>query len=302
MPIDEVLRAGAILAKAHAVRDGKSFRLKDCDPAQTNGLKGVGKAESKDFLESSVQVMADLQDMLYAQDHWSLLLIFQAMDAAGKDGVIKHVMSGINPQGCEVHSFKAPSTEELDHDFMWRSTRRLPARGNIGIFNRSYYEEVLVVRVHGEILKGQKIPPTLVTKEIFVERQTDIRKIEAYLGRNGTVVRKFFLNVSRAEQKKRFLDRIDNPEKNWKFSATDVQERQRWDAYMDAYESMIQTTSTEGAPWFVIPADNKWYMRMAVSGIIVDTLASLNLCYPKVSAQRLVQLNEARATLMAEKD
>ena len=302
MNSDEVLRAGAILAKTHAVSDGKSFKLKDCNPAQTNGLKGVGKAESKDLLEASVGVMADLQDMLYAQDHWSLLLIFQAMDAAGKDGVIKHVMSGINPQGCEVHSFKAPSTEELDHDFMWRSMRRLPARGNIGIFNRSYYEEVLIVRVHGEILQGQKIPPTLVTKDIFTERQADIRKIEGYLARNGTVVRKFFLNISRAEQKRRFLERIDNPEKNWKFSATDIHERQHWDAYMDAYESMIQSTSTEGAPWFVIPADNKWYTRMAVSGIIVDTMAALNLHYPKVSQQRLAQLKEARAILMAQKD
>ena len=274
----------------------------NCDPNETSGLPGIKKGDSKEILEESVQMMAELQDMLYAQDHWSILLIFQAMDAAGKDGVIKHVMSGINPQGCEVHSFKAPSTEELDHDFLWRSMRRLPARGMIGIFNRSYYEEVLVVRVHPEILQSQKIPPELVGENIFEKRQGDIRQMEEFLGRNGTVVRKFFLNVSKKEQKKRFLERIDTPEKNWKFSAADVKERQCWDQYMNAYESMIQTTSSKESPWHVIPADNKWYMRIAVSGIIIDTLASLNLHYPKVDEKRLAQLKEVRATLMAEKE
>ncbi len=298
----DILKAAKTLREKYAVTDGESFRMKHCDPNETDGLPGINKGDSKEILEKSVQMMAELQDMLYAQDHWSILLIFQAMDAAGKDGVIKHVMSGINPQGCEVHSFKAPSTEELDHDYMWRSMRRLPARGMIGIFNRSYYEEVLVVRVHPEILKVQKIPPELVGKNIFQKRQADIRQMEEFLGRNGTVVRKFFLNVSKAKQKERFLERIDTPEKNWKFSAADVKERQYWDQYMDAYESMIQTTSSKESPWHVIPADNKWYTRIVVSGIIIDTLASLNLHYPKVDEKRLTQLKEVRATLMSEKE
>ena len=302
MKPQDILEAAKSIRKKYAVTDGDGFRLKNCDPNETSGLPGIKKGDSKEILEESVQMMAELQDMLYAQDHWSILLIFQAMDAAGKDGVIKHVMSGINPQGCEVHSFKAPSTEELDHDFLWRSMRRLPARGMIGIFNRSYYEEVLVVRVHPEILQSQKIPLELVGKNIFEKRQADIRQMEEFLGRNGTVVRKFFLNVSKEEQKKRFLERIDTPEKNWKFSAADVKERQCWDQYMDAYESMIQTTSSKESPWHVIPADNKWYTRIAVSGIIIDTLASLNLHYPKVDEKRLAQLKEVRATLMAEKE
>jgi PPK2 family polyphosphate:nucleotide phosphotransferase len=302
MKPQDILEAAKSLRKKYAVTNGDAFRLKHCDPNETSGLPGIKKGDSKEILEKSVQMMVELQDMLYAQDHWSILLIFQAMDAAGKDGVIKHVMSGINPQGCEVHSFKAPSTEELDHDFLWRSMRRLPARGMIGIFNRSYYEEVLVVRVHPEIFQSQKIPPELVGKNIFEKRQADIRQMEEFLGRNGTVVRKFFLNVSKEEQKKRFLERIDTPEKNWKFSAADVKERQCWDQYMDAYESMIQTTSSKESPWHVIPADNKWYTRIAVSGIIIDTLASLNLHYPKVDEKRLAQLKEVRATLMAEKE
>ena len=302
MKPQDILEAAKSLRKKYAVTDGEAFLLKNCNPNETSGLPGIKKGDSKELLEKSVQMMVELQDMLYAQDHWSILLIFQAMDAAGKDGVIKHVMSGINPQGCEVHSFKAPSTEELDHDFLWRSMRRLPARGMIGIFNRSYYEEVLVVRVHPEILQSQKIPPELVGKNIFEKRQGDIRQMEEFLGRNGTVVRKFFLNVSKEEQKKRFLERIDTPEKNWKFSAADVKERQCWDQYMDAYESMIQTTSSKESPWHVIPADNKWYTRIAVSGIIIDTLASLNLHYPKVDEKRLAQLKEVRATLMAEKE
>lgn len=298
----DILEAAKSIHNKYAVTDGEAFRLKNCDPNETSGLPGIKKGDSKELLEESVQMMAELQDMLYAQDHWSILLIFQAMDAAGKDGVIKHVMSGINPQGCEVHSFKAPSTEELDHDFLWRSMRRLPARGMIGIFNRSYYEEVLVVRVHPEILQSQKIPPELVGEKIFENRQSDIRQMEDFLGRNGTVVRKFFLNVSKKEQKKRFLERIDTPEKNWKFSASDVKERQYWDQYMNAYESMIQTTASKESPWYVIPADNKWYTRIAVSGIIIDTLSALNLHYPKVGEKRLAQLKEVRATLMAEKE
>lgn len=301
MTTADILCAAKTLSEKYAVIDGDSFRLKNCDPNETDGLPGVKKSDSKEFLEDGVRVLADLQEMLYAQDHWSILLIFQAMDAAGKDGVIKHVMSGINPQGCEVHSFKAPSAEELDHDYMWRSMRRLPPRGMIGIFNRSYYEEILVVRVHPEILHSQKIPPELIGQKTFEERQSDICKLEAFMSRNGTVVRKFFLNVSKEEQKRRFLERIDTPEKNWKFSAADVQERQYWDQYMDAYETMIQTTSSKAAPWHVIPADNKWYTRIAVSGIIINTLASLNLHYPKVDEKRVALLKEVRATLMAEK-
>ncbi len=302
MKDQEILGAAKALRKRHAITDGDSFRLEDCDPGETDGLRGMSKEGAKELLEESVRMMAELQDMLYAQDHWSLLLIFQAMDAAGKDGVIKNVMSGINPQGCEVSSFKAPSSEELDHDYMWRSMRRLPARGMIGIFNRSYYEEILVVRVHPEILRGQKIPPSLLNKNVFKRRQAEIRDIEAYMSANGTVVRKFFLNVSRAEQKRRFLERIDNPEKNWKFSATDVAERAHWGEYMDAYESMIRTTSSKDAPWHVIPADNKWYTRLAVCGVIIDTLAKLDLHYPKVDQARLAKLQEARAALMAEKE
>ena len=298
----DILKTAKTLREKYAVTDGASFRLNRCDPNETDGLPGIKKGDSKELLEEGMQLLAELQEMLYAQDHWSILLIFQAMDAAGKDGVIKHVMSGINPQGCEVNSFKAPSVEELDHDYMWRSMRRMPARGMIGIFNRSYYEEVLIVRVHPEILQGQKIPPELVGENIFQKRQADIRQMESYLTGNGTVIRKFFLNVSKAEQKKRFLERIDTPEKNWKFSVTDVKERQYWDQYMDAYESMIQTTSSKESPWHVIPADNKWNTRIAVSGIIIDTLASLNLHFPKVDEKRLAQLKEVRATLMSEKE
>ncbi len=296
----EILSTGRALAKRYAIENPKSFRLQSCDPDGTDGLTGLKKGDAKELLEDGVRMLAQQQDMLYAQDHWSILLIFQAMDAAGKDGVIKHVMSGINPQGCEVHSFKAPSTEELDHDYLWRSTRRLPPRGTIGIFNRSYYEEVLVVRVHREILTHQKIPPSLLEKDIFESRYVDIRNMEEYLSRNGTVIRKFFLNVSKAEQRKRFLDRIDTPEKHWKFSATDVKERQHWDQYMDSYEEMIRHTSTPNSPWHVIPADNKWFTRIAVAGIIIDTLASLGLHYPKVDEGRLAQLKEARESLMEE--
>jgi PPK2 family polyphosphate:nucleotide phosphotransferase len=244
--------------------------------------------------------MAELQDKLYAQDRWSLLLIFQAMDAAGKDGAIKHVMSGVNPQGCQVYSFKAPSAEDLDHDYLWRTTRSLPERGRIGIFNRSYYEEVLVVRVHPNILANERIPAPLVTKKIWKERFEDIRGLEDYLSRNGVVVRKFFLNVSKKEQKKRFLDRLEEPEKNWKFSAADVKEREYWDDYMEAYEDMIRHTATPRAPWYVVPADNKWFTRAVVAAAIVDALEDLNLAYPTVDAEKRKQLDAAKRALERE--
>jgi PPK2 family polyphosphate:nucleotide phosphotransferase len=241
--------------------------------------------------------MRDLQVKLYAQDRWAVLIILQGMDAAGKDGLIKHVMSGVNPQGCEVYSFKQPSVEELNHDFMWRSNRRLPERGHIGIFNRSYYEELLVVRVHPDILKNERLPEELITKNIWQDRYEDIRNSERYLALNGTVVRKFFLNISKKEQKKRFLERLDNPEKNWKFSSSDVRERQFWDKYMDAYEEMIVATSTKHAPWYVVPADNKWYTRLVVAAAIVDALGELKLAYPQISAEQRKQLAAARKEL-----
>ena len=297
----EILAAAGKISQIYAVTDGSGFDLRKCDPAEKDGFANIKKADAPEHLEDGVGVLADLQEKLYAQDHWSILLIFQAMDAAGKDGVIKHVMSGINPQGCAVHSFKAPSAEELDHDFMWRTTRQLPARGMIGIFNRSYYEEVLVVRVHPEILAAQKIPKDLLGKDLFATRYEDIRRFESYLSHNGTVVRKFFLNVSKDEQRRRFLERIDTPEKHWKFAARDVAERQHWDGYMDAYQAMIRNTASKSAPWYVIPADNKWYTRIAVAGVIIDTLTSLGLHYPKVAGKRLAELQSARASLLAEK-
>ena len=246
--------------------------------------------------------MAQLQDQLYAQDRWALLLIFQAMDAAGKDGAIKHVMSGLNPQGCQVASFKAPSAEELDHDYLWRCQRHLPERGRIGIFNRSYYEEALVVRVHPELLARQKLPPALVGPDVWEQRFQDMRAFERYLGRNGTRVRKFFLHVSRDEQKKRFLERIDQPEKNWKFSATDARERGHWKAYMAAYEAVIRRTATPEAPWYIVPADNKWFTRIVVASAVIDTLASLDLAYPQVDAAQRRELAAARKLLLAERD
>ena len=286
-------------SKPYRVEHGKKFRLKDHDPADTGKLHSQEHAE--ELLAKGIARMAELQDKLYAQDRWGLLLIFQAMDAAGKDGAIKHVMSGVNPQGCQVYSFKTPSPEELDHDYLWRNMKCLPERGRIGIFNRSYYEEVLIVRVHPEILSNQRLPASLVTKNIWEERFQDIRAFERYLSRNGLVIRKFFLNLSRAEQKKRFLDRLQQPEKNWKFSATDLQERERWDHYMNAYEEMIAHTSTPQAPWFVIPADNKWFTRLAVAAAIVDTLDSLELSYPKVDARKRKELQAARKLLLDDK-
>jgi PPK2 family polyphosphate:nucleotide phosphotransferase len=287
------------LADAFEVRHGKSFRLQDYDPADTRSIHDKEKASQ--LLHESAQVLCDLQERLYAQDQWAVLLVVQAMDAAGKDSLIKHVMSGVNPQGCEVTSFKQPSTEDLNHDYLWRAARRLPERGHIGVFNRSYYEEVLVVRVHQEFIDRQHLPPELVTKRIWKERFEDICNFEKYLTRNGVVIRKFFLNVSKEEQKRRFLARLDEPEKNWKFSEADVHERQYWDDYMSAYEDMIQHTSTPDAPWYVVPADHKWFTHIAVSSAIIQTLENLSLQFPKVDKERRKQLEAARRALMKEK-
>lgn len=285
------------LAKPFRVADGKNFRLKEIDPGDTLHLKSEDKPRAKGALKNGIELLAELQDKLYAQDRWAILLIFQAMDAAGKDGAIKHVMSGINPQGCQVFSFKVPTSEDLDHDFMWRCLKRLPERGRIGIFNRSYYEETLVVRVHQEILTRQKIPGKLISKQIWVERFQDIKNIEKYLSRNGIIIRKFFLHVSEEEQKKRFLERIDNPEKNWKFSSADSKERKYWKDYMKAYEDMIRNTSTKNSPWYVIPADNKWFTRLVVAAAVIDALASLELEYPEVGKEKLKELAEAKKLL-----
>jgi PPK2 family polyphosphate:nucleotide phosphotransferase len=287
------------LAKTFRVDSGKHFRLKDYDPADT----GHGRSEdnAKEALLEGIARTAELQDQLYAQGNWSILLIFQAMDAAGKDGAISHVMSGINPQGCQVYSFKVPTSTDLQHDFLWRTTCSLPERGHIGIFNRSYYEEVLIVRVHPEILKSQKTPPSLVGKKIWKERFEDICCFERHMARSGTVIRKFFLNLSKKEQKKRFLARLDHPEKNWKFSAADIHERKWWDDYQDAYEDMIRNTSTEEAPWYVVPADNKWFTRLVVSCVLVDTLESLNLSYPKVDPAKQKELEAAKKLLTSKK-
>jgi PPK2 family polyphosphate:nucleotide phosphotransferase len=289
------------LAKRYRVRDGKGFRLKDVDPGDTAWLESEDKPAAKEALQQGVGLLADLQDMLYAQDRWALLLIFQAMDAAGKDGAIKHVMSGINPQGCQVYSFKAPSAEDLDHDYMWRCAKNLPERGRIGIFNRSYYEEVLVVRVHEALLAKQHLPSARMGKGIWEDRYRDIRSFERYLDNNGVVVRKFFLHVSKKEQKRRFLERIDNPDKNWKFSATDAQERGYWKAYMGAYEDMIRNTATKRAPWYVVPADNKWFTRIAVAAAVIETLDSMGLEYPEVGKEKVAELARVRRALMAEK-
>ncbi len=287
------------IAKTFRVDSGKHFRLKDFDPVDTGHWHSKDHAE--EALEQGIQRIAELQDKLYAQDSWALLLIFQAMDAAGKDGIIKHVMSGVNPQGCQVHSFKAPSDLELQHDFLWRTTGDLPERGHIGIFNRSYYEEVLVVRVHPEILQSQKTPPVLCGKNIWEERFEDIRSFERHMARSGTVIRKFFLNVSKKEQKKRFLERLEEPEKNWKFSAGDIHERKYWDDYQDAYEDMIRNTATEDAPWYVVPADNKWFTRLVVSSVLVETLESMHLGYPKVDEVKQKELEAAKKILLSKK-
>jgi len=300
----ELLDRARRLTARHTITEGDRFRIAKCDPGDTGpfaeGERAAAKDSTRELLADGVKLLSEMQDKLYAQDRWSLLLVFQAMDAAGKDGAIKHVMSGVNPQGCEVHSFKAPSAEELDHDFMWRCSRLAPRRGMIGIFNRSYYEETLVVRVHPEYLKRQQLPPELVTRDIWDERFRDIRKYERYLARNGTIIRKFFLHVSREEQRRRFLERIDDPSKNWKFSAADVAERAHWDEYMEAYEDTIRATSSEHAPWIVVPADNKWYTRLVVGAAIVDALASVDLHYPVLDEAAKAKLAECRARLVAE--
>jgi PPK2 family polyphosphate:nucleotide phosphotransferase len=285
-------------AKPFRVADGTHFRLKDFDPTDTLGLKS--KEHALEALERGIARLSELQEKLYAQGSWAILIVLQAMDAAGKDSTIKHVMSGVNPQGCQVTAFKAPSAEDLQHDFLWRTMRFLPERGSIGIFNRSYYEEVLVVRVHPEILAREKMPASLVTGKIWQERFADINAYESYFSRNGIAVLKFFLNVSKKEQKKRFLDRLDEPEKNWKFSASDALERQHWDEYMRAYEEMIRNTSTNSAPWYVVPADHKWFTRLAVSEAIIDRMEELDLSFPKVDSGKRRDLKKARAALRHE--
>lgn len=297
MNIKELVKKARHFADPFRVTGKGKFRLKDFSPDDTLHLDSADKPQAKEGLQVGIEGLAKLQDMLYAQDKWAVLLIFQAMDAAGKDGAIKHVMSGVNPQGCQIYSFKAPSSEDLDHDFLWRCMKCLPERGRIGIFNRSYYEETLVVRVHSKILESQKLPKSLVTKHIWSERFEDISSFERYLSRNGVLVRKFFLNVSKKEQKKRFLERIDNKDKNWKFSASDAKEREYWDDYMEAYEDMIQKTASKEAPWYVVPADNKWFSRLVVAGAIIDGLHSLDLAYPEVSAEKLQELAAVKAEL-----
>ena len=301
MKTKQVIEAAHGLSKPYRVRNGKKIRLKDVDPGDTGELQSEDKARAKEALQTGVEALAELQDMLYGQDRWSLLLIFQAMDAAGKDGTIKHVMSGVNPQGCQVSSFKGPTSTDLDHDYLWRCIKELPERGRIGIFNRSYYEETLAVRVHPEFLAAQKLPEKCVTKKIWDERFQDIRAFERYLHRIGTIVLKFFLHVSKDEQKKRFLARLDLPEKNWKFSASDAKSRGFWDDYMEAYEETIRNTATDDSPWYVVPADNKWFTRVVVAAAVIDALASLKLHYPKVDAAKKKELAEARKLLIADR-
>jgi PPK2 family polyphosphate:nucleotide phosphotransferase len=289
-------KVAARFVEPYRVTRGKGFRLKDVDPGDTGGLKSEFKDEAEKMLQRGVQLLSELQEKLYAQDRWALLLVFQAMDAAGKDSAIKHVMSGVNPQGCQVHSFKAPSAEELDHDYLWRCAQRLPPRGNIGIFNRSYYEEVLVVRVHPELLEREKLAPELVGKHVWDERYEDIVGFERYLCRNGIVVRKFFLYVSKEEQRRRFLARLEQSEKYWKFSVADVREREHWKEYMAAYEDAIRATASEQAPWFVVPADNKWFTRLVVAAAIVEALEGLKLAFPK--PMRRAEREAARKALL----
>ena len=288
------------IAKRFRIDSPDKFRLSECDPAECNGLT-VDKSEAKVMLAEGIERLTDLQERLYACDRWSVLIVFQAMDAAGKDSVIKHVMVGLNPQGVEVHSFKQPSTEELNHNFLWRAARHLPERGRIGIFNRSYYEEVLVVRVHPELLEREQLRASLEGKDLWQQRFDDICAFERHLARNGTLILKFFLHVSKEEQRKRFLDRIDEPAKRWKFSMGDIAERKLWDKYQHAYEDMIRQTSRPGAPWFVVPADHKWFTRLVVAGALVQELEALGLDFPKVEGQALKELQEVGKALKAEK-
>jgi len=299
MPRKEILDRIQKYIQPFRITKGKGFQLKNFDPGDTCGLK-LGKGEASELLRQGTEWLAQEQDLLYAQDRWSLLLVFQALDAAGKDSTIKHVMSGVNPQGCQVFSFKQPSQEDLNHDFMWRYSKSLPERRRIGIFNRSYYEEVLVVRVHEEILKQQKIPEPLVGKRIWDERLADIAHFEDYLTRQGVIILKFFLHVSREEQKKRFMKRLDRPEKNWKFSASDVHERKFWGDYMRAFEEAIRATASKHAPWFVVPADKRWFTRLVVAAAIVEAVEQLDLTYPKVDAEKKKELARVRAALARE--
>jgi len=300
MKTRKLVKEAARIAAPYCVTDGKKFRLKDFDTGDTNGVKSKKLAQG--LLQRSSLMLAEMQEKLYAQDVWALLLIFQGMDAAGKDGAIKHVMSGINPQGCDVYAFKAPTNEDLEHDFLWREHKVVPGRGKIGIFNRSYYEEVLVVRVHPPLLKAEKLPDELVTKHIWQERYEDINGFEKFLVRNGVLIRKFFLHISKAEQKKRFLGRLDDSKKNWKFSMGDIKERKFWDDYQEAYEEMVQNTATKRAPWYVIPADNKWYARLVVAAAIIGALDGLDLAFPDVDKEKKKELDEIREALLTGKD
>lgn len=300
MKNNKLIKEATRLAESYCVTKGAKFRLKDYDPADTNGLKSKKQAER--ILERSTAMVSEMQEKLYAQDRWSLLLIFQGVDAAGKDSAIKHVMSGVNPQGCDVYSFKQPSNEELNHDYLWRCHKVVPERGKIGIFNRSYYEEVLVVRVHPSLLEEQKLPPRLVTKHIWDERYEDTNAFERYLTHEGVVIRKFFLYVSKEEQRRRFLERLEDSRKNWKFSMSDVKERNFWDDYMEAYETAIQQTATKHAPWYVVPADNKWFTRNVVAAAIVETLHRLDLAFPDVDEKKKKELEEVRDWLLTHQD
>ena len=300
MKIKKMVKEAAEISEPFRITKGEKFRLKGYDPADTGGLKDKEKALKT--LQRGVELLSHFQEKLYAQDRWAMLMIFQAMDAAGKDGAIKHVMSGINPQGCSVTSFKAPSSEELDHDYMWRAHKAIPERGKIGLFNRSYYEEVLVVRVHQEILGAQHLPKELIGKDIWATRCEDINNFEKYLANNGVIVLKFFLHLSKGEQKKRFLERLEMPEKNWKFSLADVKERSCWKDYQKAYEEMIQNTASKHAPWYVIPADNKWFTRLAVASAAIEALDSLDLQFPEVDKDKKKELEKVREALLQDKE
>jgi len=298
MNLREIAEKCRKFADPYRINDGQNFRLDAMNPGDVGDLTAEDKPRAKEALALGVQALAELQGLLYAQNRWGVLVIFQAMDAAGKDGAIKHVMSGVNPQGCQVDSFKAPSAEELDHDYLWRCLKRLPPRGRIGIFNRSYYEEVLVLRVHEELLKKQKLPGELITPRIWKDRYDDIRNVEQYLSRNGYVIRKIFLNVSKEEQKRRFMERLETPDKHWKFSSSDAKERQHWNDYMTAYEAMIRATARPHAPWYVVPADNKWFTRVIVAAAVIDALEALDLKFPEMNDAQRQQLAEAREALV----
>ncbi len=297
---DKLIKEASRLAEPFCVTKGEKFRLKDWDTTATTGVKN--KQHAQDILDAREGVLSRLQEKLYAQDRWAVLVVLQALDAAGKDGVIKHVMSGVNPQGCDVHAFKSPSNEELNHDYLWRTQKCIPERGKIGIFNRSYYEEVLVVRVHPTLLRAERLPDELITKHIWDQRYENINAYEEYLTRNGVMIRKFFLHVSKEEQKKRFLERLEDPKKNWKFAMADVNERGFWKDYQEAYEEMIQNTAAKHAPWFVVPADNKWFTRLIVASAIIQALDDLHLSFPDVDKAKKKELEAVRASLLAQKD